>query len=159
MSRTTTCPHCSTRLRVPDGITDKTLICPHCMADMDNPQPGFQIRAADIDTDVRRDMNIVSIILAVLIGLCVLGIVIALIVPAKNGDATVFLMMSSFGALDVLVSIAIVRGFIRWGASGTRGPSVGKVFGIMFLALGSIVAVVVFFFFTCLGLVMGKIKF
>ena len=68
MSRITTCPHCSTRLNVSEQNTDKTLICPHCLADVDNPWPGSQIRADDINTDVKRDMNVGCIVLPVLIG-------------------------------------------------------------------------------------------
>lgn len=88
MSRFTYCPHCSTRLRVSEGITDETLICPHCLADVDNAWSGSQIRAADINTDVKRDMSRASTILAVVIGLCLLGIAIALFVglQAKGGE-------------------------------------------------------------------------
>ncbi|MHB1425266.1 MAG: hypothetical protein ACYC3I_19020 [Gemmataceae bacterium] len=153
MSRITTCSHCSTRLSVAEGITDKTLICPRCLADVDNARPGSQIRAADINTDVKRDLSAGSIVLLVLIGLSVLGIAMAFFIPASNFESAMgkisFLMLCFF-ALDVLVSIAIVRGLIRWGTSGIRAPSVGRVFGIMFLSLGTIVAVIIFFFFTCL---------
>jgi hypothetical protein len=59
-----------------------------------------------------------------------------------------------FGVLDVLISIAIIRGLIRWGISGVRSPSVGKVLGVVFLSLGTVVAAIIFFFFTCFGLLM-----
>jgi hypothetical protein len=152
MNRITACPHCSTRLSVPEGITDKTLICPHCLADVDNPQQGFQIQAANINTDVKRYMSVSGIVLAALIGFCVFGIAIAFFVPRGRHWAEtprIFLLLFSFAALDVLVSIAIIRGLVRWGISGVRTPSVGRVIGIVFLSLGSIVAVIIFFFFTC----------
>lgn len=162
MSRITTCPHCSTRLRVSEQITDKSLICPHCLANVDNPKSGFQIQAAGINTDVKRDVSKGSIVLLVLTGLCVLGIAIVLLSlhTASNADTSIillFVLVSLFAALDVLVSIAIIRGFIRWGISGVRTPSVGRALGIAFLSLGTIVAVVIFFFFTCWGLALAGV--
>ncbi len=164
MSQIATCPHCSKRLRVSDQITDKTLICPHCLADVDNPRPGMQIRAPDLDTDVKRDVSVGSIVLAVLIGLCVLGIALAFFVGHHSqgkgegglgeGIFSLLLLMNCFGALDILVSIAIIRWLIRRRISGVREPSVGRVVGIAFLSLGTVAAVVVFFFFTCVGLIM-----
>jgi hypothetical protein len=152
----TTCPHCSTRLRVPDQITDKTLICPRCLADVANPKPGFQIRAMDLDTDVKRGLSVGTIVLLVLIGLCVLGITLSFFgLRSGKGDLGVGLFfLFCFGALDALVSIAIIRGLIHWGISGVRTPSVGKVLGVVFLSLGTVVAAVIFFFFTCFGLLM-----
>ncbi len=156
MSRITTCPHCSTRIIVPEGIMYKTLICPHCLAEVNNPWPGSQIRAADLDTDVRRDVNVGSIVLAVLIGLCVLGIALAFwssrILKGETSIAALFCMAMLFAGLDVLVSVAIIRGLLRRRASGIRAPSSRKVLGIVFLSFGTVVAVVIFFFFTCLGL-------
>lgn len=159
MNRITTCPHCSTSLRVSEQITDKALICPHCLADVDNPQPGFQIRAADINTDVKRDMRAGSIVLAVLIGLCVLGIVVVCTRAALRSTSPSIpntprpeSLVFYFAALDVLVSIAIIRRLVL-GISGVRAPSAGRALGIIFLSLGTIVAVTVFLFFTCLSLV------
>jgi hypothetical protein len=152
MSRITTCPHCATRFHVEERITDKTLICPHCLGDMDNAGPGNQIRAADINTDVKRDLGVGGIILAVLIGLCALGIAIAFLTPKmgdnKSGDTSILLLAYSCAALAVLGSIAI----IRWGISSIRGPLVVKVFGIAFMVLGTIVAIFIFFFFACASL-------
>ena len=128
ISRITTCPHCSTRFNVSEQITDKTLICPHCLADVDNAGPGSPIRAADINTDVKRHLSAGSIVLAVLIGLCVLGIAIAFYVHRfrDGGEADIghlFLIAEFFAALEILVSIAIIRGLIRWGISGVRTQS------------------------------------
>jgi hypothetical protein len=160
MSHVITCPYCSTQVRVPDRITDKTFICPRCLADVDNTKPGFQIQAADINTDVKRDVSIGSIVLAVLIGLCVVGVAVGFSIPTPQEAYGVFVnavpMMFAFAGLDVLVSIAIIRGLVRWSISGSRTPSVGKVLGITFLSLGSIVAVAIFFFGTCMALL--KIK-
>lgn len=164
MSQIATCPNCSRRLRVSEQITDKTLICPHCLADVDNPRPGTQIRAPELDTDVKRDVSVGSKIIAVLIGLCVLGIALAFFVGHHSqgkgesglgeGIFSLLLLMNCFGALDILVSIAIIRRLIRRSTSGVPEPSVGRVIGIAVLSLGSVVAVVIFFFFTCVGLVM-----
>lgn len=160
MNHVTTCPHCSKRLRVPEQITDKTLICPHCLASVDNPRPAAPIRAPEIDTDVKRDVSVGTIVLAVLIGLCLLGIVIAFSRYRAGGGrrptdplSFALLMAFIFSVLDVLVSIAIVRGLVRWGTSGNRGASVGKILGITLLSLGSVVAAVIFLFFTCVVLV------
>ena len=156
MNRITTCPHCSTRLRVSEQITDKTLICPHCLANVDNAWPGSQIRAADLDTDVRRGLSAGSIVLAVLIGFSVFGIAIALLSSlGKRGAASIeqaLALVFFFAVLEVCVSIAIFRGIFRWGISGVRSSSAARVLGITFLALGTAAAVINFFFFTCLFL-------
>lgn len=155
MSRITTCPHCSTRLSVSDGITDKTLICPRCLADVDNARPGSQIRADDINTNVKRDVSVGSIVLAVLIGLCVLGIVVTILAPRSGGRhdfGPLIQLAYFFAALDAFVGIAILRGLLRWGTSGVQSPSVARVVGIAFLWIGTFVAVIIFFFFTCIFL-------
>jgi hypothetical protein len=153
MSRITNCPNCSTRLRVSEQITDKTMICPHCLADVDNPQPGFQIRAADINTDVKRDLHRGCLVLAAFIGLCVLGLS-GLFGSHLFKAERFFLMIFSFAALDVLVSIAIIVRLVRWGISKSPNRSVarmaGMVLGIIFLLFGTLSAMVVFFFFSCL---------
>ncbi len=154
MSRITACPRCAERLRVSEQITDKTLICPHCLADVDNPQPGFRIRAADINTEVKRDLSVGSIVLLVLIGLCVLGIAIAFFsIRAGNrgkspSEGLWQLLIGSFLALDFFVTIAI----IRWAISGGGVPSAGRLFGTAFLVLVTAVAIFIFFFFTCLSI-------
>jgi hypothetical protein len=156
MSRITTCPHCSTRIRVSEQITEKTLICPHCLADVDNARSGREIRAAEIDTDVKRDLSVGSIVLMVLIGFCVIGIAIAFFFSlGQSGAASIgpaLALMFLFAVLEVLVSIAIIRGMVRWGISGVRSPSTARVIGITFLSLGTAAAVVIFFFYTCLFL-------
>ncbi|GEM_PF-6991651 len=138
MSRITTCPHCSMRVSVPEGITDKTLICPRCLADVDNPQPGFQIRAADINTDVKRDVNAGCIILAVLIGLCVCGIIMA----------TRFAYLVWLGVIPVLVLSAIIH--LAWrGTSSSAASTTGRVVSVLFIVLGTIAGIVVFVFAAC----------
>lgn len=139
MSRITTCPHCSTRLRVSEQITDKALICPHCLANLDNPQPGSQIRFDDINTDVKRDVSAGCIVLAVLIGLCVLGIATAYF----QGNPGIPLLGFSCAALALLVSIVIIH---------LRTPARSSVAGACstaFLVLGAIVGIFIFFAFTC----------
>lgn len=153
MNRILTCPHCSTRLQVSEQISDKALICPHCLADVDNPQPGFQIRAADINTDVKRDTKVGSIILALLLGLWVLGMVITFFAPVKHtGEAEInwlSLLMYLSAGLAVLVGIAFVYGLTHSDSSGDGTPSAGSVLGILFLFLGTIVAIALFGFFAC----------
>lgn len=204
MSRITTCPQCAKRIQVPEGITWKTLICPHCLADVDNAWPRSQIRAADLNTDVKRGESMGSIILAVLMGHCVLGIVMAIIV--ENPNTGMGLLMISCASLCVLVSIAIFRwrvvdidtdvkhdlkagnivltlltGLCVLGVATALfvvPPGESKVVlmmftaaplcvlipiaimrrgsastcGIVFLVLGTIMAIFIFFFFTCLML-------
>lgn len=155
MSLVTTCPHCSARLPASEQITDTTLICPHCHSPVDNPRSGFRLRAADINTNVKRNLSVGSIILLVLIGLCVLGIAAVLVNKWRNkwtgydkiGYA--FLLMWLFAALDVLVGIAIIRWLYLSGFSGVRVSTVGGILGVIFLSLGLIVTVVTFFGFTC----------
>jgi hypothetical protein len=171
MSYVVTCPYCSTQVRVPDRQAEKTFICPRCLADVNNPpaqgtiravevepgRPASQIQRAEINTDVRRDLSVGSIVLTVLIGLCVLGISIVLFMSTDWGGgyrsiSIAFALMFPFAGLDVLVSIAIIRGFLRRGVFDSDNPGFGTALGIMFLSLGTIGAVCIFFFFTCLGL-------
>lgn len=136
ISRITTCPHCSTRLSLSERITDKTLICPHCLAEVDNAWPGSQIRTRDINTDVKRDVNVGCIALALLIGLCFLGIIMAF------GNKDFGGLFISGAALLVLVCMAIIRGRrLRENSGGTVG--------IVFLVLGTIVAIAIFGFLCC----------
>ena len=147
MSRITTCPHCSTRLSVSQQITDKTLICPRCLAEVDNVRSTSQIQAPQLNTDVKRDLRAASIVLAVLMGLCVLGIALAIWGGMMGSgtmpsDTQAGLLYYSFFALFVLVCIAIARGLVRRGRIGVLG-------GIL-LVLGTIASVVIFFFFACM---------
>lgn len=137
MNKFTTCSNCFTRIRVSEQITDKTLICPHCLANVENSWPGSQIRATDINTDVKRDVSVASIVLPVLIGLCVLGAAMALFV-VPPGEAKAELLMFSFAPLCILIPITIIR----------RGIS--RTCGTVLIALGTIMACLIFFFFTCL---------
>ena len=152
MSRITTCPHCAKRFRVSEQITDKTLICPHCLADVDNAAPGNQIRAADINTDVKRDLRVGTIVLAVLIGFCVLGITTAFSGMFSSINALKLMVISS-AALAVLLIIAIIRWMVHQGRSGGYIPIVAGVLGITLiivaLVLVSIVAGVLFLIFAC----------
>jgi hypothetical protein len=160
MSRITTCPHCSSRLSLSERITDKTLICPHCLADLDNPWPGSQIRAADISTDVKRDVNVGSIVVAVLMGICLLGI----IMPSENKEFSGLFI--SGAALLVLVCFAIIRGRDRRDNSRRRdrrdnsGGTAGFVFtvGIVFLVIGTLVAIAIFGFFCCAASVNESLR-
>jgi hypothetical protein len=106
---------------------------------VENPQPGSPIRIADINTDVKRDLSVSSIVLAVLIGLCVLGIAVA------TGKDAPELLALSCAALAVLVSVAI----IRTGHSRFLNSSVASACGITLLVLGAIAAIFIFFVFTC----------
>lgn len=147
MSPITTCPHCSTRLNVPEGIAYKTLICPHCLADVDNPQPGFQIRAADINTDVKNDLKGGCIALALLIGLCVCGIVMA----------TRFAYLVWLGVIPVLVLSGII--YVAWkGTSGSSVSTAGRIISVLFIVLGTIVAIAIFGFFAC-AIAISNMKF
>jgi hypothetical protein len=141
MNRITTCSHCATRLRISEQITGKTLICPRCLADVDNPQPGLQIRAANINTEVTRDVKGGCLALAVLIGLCVCGIVMV----------TRFAYLVWLGVIPLLVLSAIIR--LAWkGTSGTALSTAQRAVSVLFIVLGTIVAIVIFFFFACAAL-------
>jgi hypothetical protein len=147
MSRITTCPYCSTRLSLSERITDKTLICPHCLAEVDNAWPGSQIRADDINTNVKRDVSVGSIVLAVLIGLCVLGIVMA----------TRFAYLVWLGVIPVLVLSGII--LLAWkGTSGSTASTAGRVVSVLFIVLGTIAALVIFVFVAC-AIAIGNMQF
>jgi hypothetical protein len=141
-------------------VTERSSICPHCLGAIDNPVAGMAEKDYGINTDVRRDLSVGSIILGILIGLCVLGTIVAFAAtPGRGGyDKLGFalILMFIFAALDVLVSIACIRAIIRWGTSGVGHLSAGRVIGLTFLSLGTVVAVVIFFFVTCFGLASLK---
>jgi hypothetical protein len=138
MNQITTCPRCSSQLRVPEGITWKTINCPQCLAIVDNPHPGTPIQVADLNTDVKRDVKGGCIALAVLIGLCVCGILMA----------TRVAYLVYFGVIPVLVLSAIIR--LAWkGTSGTAVSTAGRVVSVLFIVLGTIVAIVIFVYVAC----------
>jgi hypothetical protein len=147
VSQITTCPHCSKRLRVSEQITAKTLICPHCLVEVNNPQPGIHIRVADIDTDVKRDLKGGCIALALLIGLCVCGIVMA----------TRFAYLVWLGVIPVLVLSGII--LLAWkGTSGSTASTAGRVVSVLFIVLGTIAALVIFVFAAC-AIAIGNMQF
>lgn len=114
------------------------MTCPHCLADVDNAWPGSQILAYDLNTDVKRDVKGGSIALAVLIGLCVCGIIMA----------TRLAYLVYFGVIPVLVLSAIIR--LAWrGTSGTAVSTTERAISVLFIVLGTIVAIVIFVFFAC----------
>jgi hypothetical protein len=155
MSRIITCLKCHSRLRVADCVTEPTLLCPRCLARVDNPVAGVRLSLPSIDTDVRRDLGAGSIALGVLIGLCLLGVALSFVFSKRTVESALgflLFMMLCFTALDVLVSIACVRALWRWGMSGIRTPSVGRILGLTVLSIGTVGAVVVFFFVTCFAL-------
>ncbi len=155
MNQITTCPHCSQCIRVSEQITDKRLICPRCLADVDNPEAGSEIQAADLDTDVKQGLSRGSIVLAVLIGLCVVGIVIALLRFHDPFNALTLLLVSST-ALAVLLIIAIIRWMVRRSRAGNGGSIVTGALGIAFiivcLVCVTLVAAFLFLYFTCQGI-------
>lgn len=142
MNQIVICPHCSRHLRVSEQITDKTLICPQCFAEVGNPQPGSRIRAPEINIDVKRDENVGCIVLAVLFGLCVLGIAMS-----SSFGPLIFL-----GVIGLLVIIAMFRSLLRGSAFSAQASAFEKALGILFLVLGTCVAVIIFGLFACAAL-------
>jgi hypothetical protein len=122
---------------------------------VDNPRSELQIPVAELDTDVKRDISVTSIVLVVLIGLCVLGITTAFFLFQNPSIALNVLVVCST-ALAVLIVVAIVRGLLRWGMSGAKAPIIAAVVGIPFLVLGSIAAVFLFLFVTCMKMLDPK---
>lgn len=152
MSRVFACRHCSTSLNVPERFTDRTFLCPHCLGEVNNPWPGSSVQAPELDTDVKRDLSVGSWVLAILIGICVLGVLLTLFAPRGSETYEIekaIWLMCAFAVLDVLVSIALIRRIVRVGTAGVHSVSVGRVIGLVLLSLGTVVAVVAFFFATC----------
>lgn len=145
MSRITTCPRCCTRISVPEGITDKTLICLRCLAEVNNPWQGSQVRADDINTEVKRDVNVGCMVLAALIGFCVLGWVLAV----SQGESGSTLAGFSCIALVALVGIASIYGLIRWRSSFVGSPFAQNMLGCAVLAVGTLVAIYIFVVISC----------
>ncbi len=159
MSRIITCLKCHARLHVPDRVTEPTLLCPRCLGQVDNPVAGLKPSVLSLDTDVRRELNLGGIVLGVLIGLCVLGVGLSLLLKRSAGNGAVggvLLMMVCFLALDVLVSVACIMATWRLGMAGVRTPSAGRVLGLVLLSFGLVVAVVIFFFVTCFALLNAR---
>jgi hypothetical protein len=166
-----TCPHCMARFRNPNygqspPVPEATAVTAPSSAIHDLPDRLTQLQrhesrvaVADMDTDVRRDLSMGNIVLGVLIGLCVLGTIVAFAATPRGGYGGLdlaFVLMFIFAALDVLVSIVCIRAFVRWGMAGVRVPSALSVIGLTFLSLVTIVAVVIVFFMTCWGLAKMK---
>jgi hypothetical protein len=107
---------------------------------MENAWPGSQIRPADINTDVKRDLNVGCIGSAVVVALCVLGIM------GVSSPPFLFLCL---GAIVIFVIIAIVRSLARGGARGATASTANRALSIVFLVLGTIAAIVIFAFFAC----------
>lgn len=160
MNRITRCPHCSARFDVSEGITEKTSICPHCRAEVGNVQLENQFLIADINTDVRHNWSVGCTVITALIGLCFFSIVLTFSIPldGEGEIARAIFAAYLFVVLDVLVSIAIMYGLIRWGLSGVRNPPAGRYLGIALLLFGTIVAVCVFFYFTCADLLDSRAR-
>ncbi len=138
MSHIVTCPYCATQIRVPDQNTHKTLFCPRCFADVDNLRPGSQIRIDDINADVKRDLNVGYPVLLVLMGLCVCGILMA----------TRLAYLLYLGVIPLLVLCTIIR-FAWKRTSGSAASTAGRVVSVLFIVLGTIVAIVLFVFVAC----------
>jgi hypothetical protein len=165
MSTNVTCPECQTRLSVSENVTARTLVCPHCLTDIENPRAGPASVAPNFLRDVRRDSNMTSWILLVLIGLCVAGI--AMIYAHGQGafgnrpdSLWILPAMYGFGILDVLVFLAAVRPLWRVLLGGLENAStVGitvRIIGAIVLTVGLILAIVIFFFAVCLGLAISS---
>jgi hypothetical protein len=153
-----TCPACYARLRFPEQTRERVLVCPRCGDWVDNPAPGLGPTAGDIHSDVRRDLRLGGIVLAVLIALCILGASLAFVRPGGEYAKLelAYVLGFIFAALDILVTIACAIALWRWGLSGVGDPSARAILGILFLILATIVAVVIFFFATCVALVILK---
>ncbi|MGH7174500.1 MAG: hypothetical protein ACRELG_29895 [Gemmataceae bacterium] len=152
MSHIATCSHCSRRIQVPDWNIHKPLICPHCLAEVGNHQPGAQIQAPNINTDVKRDLNIGNIVLAVLIGFFVLGFLAS--IPSHNAKSETLGVVGGYFCLFSLAAVAVVLiiggiRLLRSGRSGARVPAIDQALGCVLLVLGTIASFVIFIFFAC----------
>jgi hypothetical protein len=129
------------------------------MAEIDNPEADPDAPSASVAREVGRGLSLTSIVLAVLIGLCIVGIIVTFVATPPGhvaGLEVLVVLMYFFAFLDVLVSIAFVRSLWRWGLSGIRAPSTVRVLGLVGLSFATVAAVVVFFFITCFALASLK---
>jgi hypothetical protein len=153
------CPRCGRVLRVPAALTDEVVTCPSCLAMMPNPHG---VRRGGLEAEVRREWSVTSVVLAVLIGLCVVGIILSWIgaraTPQREqylGQAILLALCvaGGFAILDLLVVIAIVRFAARkLTPSGSGAAAVGKALGLVLLLIGAIFGVLVLFFFACVAM-------
>jgi hypothetical protein len=151
---TITCPECNARIHIPPQVGART-ICPRCVAEIDNPDADPAAPPAGVAREVGRGLSATSIVLAVLIGLCIVGIIVTYMATSPGhmaGLEVLVMSMYLFALLDVLVSIAFVRSLWRWGLAGIRAPSAVRVLGLVGLSIATVAAVVVFFFVTCFAL-------
>jgi hypothetical protein len=109
----------------------------------------------EADKDSKRGFHVLSI----LIGLNILGIVLTIAAPKNenrgiNNLGAVLLIALLFGILDLLVIIQIGILLYQWSSRSSPlnlGAAFLKGVAMTFAFLGLALAVIVFFFFACLG--------
>jgi hypothetical protein len=180
MARQTTCARCGSTVVIRDDNDIQTLSCPRCLAPLAG-QPttaiqttptastgvtetplarrplivtGRMMQTPDIQAahDSKRGFGC----LGILIVLTIVGIGLTLAMPDRS---FLLLNMTLFGLLDVLVLIQIAVWLKRRSArfaTHRAGETILKVVTVIFAFLGLAVAVVVFLFFTCLGLSLHR---
>jgi hypothetical protein len=162
MSADVTCPRCGRALRIPATLTDEVVTCPNCLAMLPNPHGGNR---GGLEAEVRREWSAASVGLAVLIGLCVAGILLLWVgirtTPQGGhyvGRAIVLALFlaGGFAILDLLVIVALLRFLTRKLApSGGGIAAVGKLLGLILLLIGVMFGVVVLFFVACHAMLQG----
>ena len=131
------------------------LLTARCLAPVDNPDADPADRTPGLRREVGRGQKVATIVLAVLIGLCVLGLFLAFVTTpggSRAGLEVLLKLMLGFAILDVLVIALALLSLWRWGLSGVRAPTVARVLGLVGLSFATVAAVVIAFFFTCIGL-------
>jgi MFS family permease len=168
MPRHVTCPACRHVLAIPEDVEPGPLSCPRCNGAIEFP--GLSAGAADAAKRARRNrrrmlrrglhgiIGLLSVAIACTYGL---GLFSSTSGGPNHWQISVFLWLAGlFAALDFFVVLALslwivphVAASLEDSESATRKRPLGWqiLFGI-FLVVGIAVAVVVFFFATCVGL-------
>jgi len=180
-----TCPGCGRSVSIRDDASAATVSCPRCLTPLSGPaltavqeagsavtEPparpaGMEsvwrdlppVRPAGLDRDIKRDTTGTSVVLAILVGCCILGIVAVFLTwggPHKaDSGYNILSIVVLFGILDFLVIVQVGLWLNPWrsGAWREAGASLGKkavtivVFALVFTVLA--IAVVVFFLGVC----------
>jgi hypothetical protein len=169
MSQDVTCPFCGRRLSMqyvaaagnlsahePGG---GELTCPQCLASFTPPGgvAGWSGRRSAA-REVHGDASATHIGLLVFTGLCVTGILLTYLAGRSQREPILemFSIAVLFAVLDVLVFVQL--GLRIWrrplGPSRDAAQHAGKILGVVFLTIGLAVAVVVFFFAVCFGVLV-----
>jgi hypothetical protein len=153
VSAITTCPRCHGRLRIREGMSERTLLCPRCFDVLDNPRAGVGSSPSAINTDIRRDTT------GMVVGLCCLGVLVVLgVITFFRVSGAELLRDTTQGATIVLsfIVLAAVLACLLVAGRRTTAKTILSTLGMVALAgllvVFTVCAGVMAFFQSCKGM-------